>query len=81
MTEYASAKTGKYLRLLKTSYGILQIVNFDWLTGNGIFAHFLLTTYMLAVHVFFAMIIANFEVFLWVFLIKQLFHSHLLYMR
>ena len=30
---------------------------------------------------FFAMIEANFEEFLWVFLIKQLFHSRLLNMR
>ena len=40
-----------------------------------------LTTNMLAVRVFFKMIVADFEVFPSVFLIKQLFYSHLLDMR
>ena len=68
----------KYLFLLKTSYGILRILNFDWLTDSGIWTHIPLTTNMLGVRVFFTMIVANLEVFLRVFFIKQLFHSPLL---
>ena len=37
---------------LKTKHGILQILNFDWLIGNGIRAHILLTTNMVGVRVF-----------------------------
>ena len=67
--------------LLKTSYAILRILNFDWSTRNGMWARVPLTTNMLGVRVFFAIIVADFKVFLWVFLIKQLFHSRLLDMR
>ena len=56
-----------YTLLLKTSYGILRFLNFDWFTRSGIWAHIPLTTNLLGVSVFFAMIVANFEVFLWVF--------------
>ena len=49
----------------------LQILNFDWLTGNGIWAYIPLTTNMSGVRVFFTMIVALFEVFLWVFSIKR----------
>ena len=48
-----------YASLLKTGYVILEIPNFDWLTGNGILAH------MLGGRVFFTMIVADVEVFLW----------------
>ena len=41
-------------------------------------AHIPRTTNMAGLHVFFAMSVASFEVFLGVFLIKQFFHSHLL---
>ena len=40
-----------------------------------------LTTKILGVHVFFTMTVADFELFLWVFLIKQLLHLCLLDMR
>ena len=46
------------------SYGILRILNFDWFTGNGEWAHIPLTTNMLTVRVFFAMTVADFEGFL-----------------
>ena len=49
-----------YLYLLKTSYGILRILNFDWLTRYGIWAHIPLTTNMLRVRVFLAIIVAEF---------------------
>ena len=51
--------------LFKTSYGISRILNFDWLKCTHLFC----------------MTVADFQVFLWVFLIKQLFHSCLLDMR
>ena len=46
-------------------------------------AHIPRTTNMLVVYVFFATMVVDFEVFLWVFLInvKQLFHLRLLDMR
>ena len=61
------------LYLLKTRYGILQVLYFDWFIGNGMWAHLPWTTNMLVVRVFFAMIVPEFEDFLRVFLIKQLF--------
>ena len=69
--------------IIKTSYGILRILNFDWLRGNGIWFHIPLTINMLGVRVFFAIIVVDFEVYiyLWVFVINQLFHSRLLDMR
>ena len=57
---------------------LLRILNFDWLAGNCIWARIPLTTNMLGVRLFFAMNVADFEIFLWVFLIKELFHSRLL---
>ena len=72
----------KYLFLLKISYGILRNLNFDWLMRNGIWAHIPLTTNNYARCAdFFAIIIADFEGFLWVFSTKQLLHSCLLDMR
>ena len=71
-----------YSILLKTSYGILRILNFDWFTSSGIWAHLPLTTKKLEERVFFEMaFVISFEVFLWMFLIKQLFYAGLLDMR
>ena len=78
-----------YLTLLKTSYGILWILNFDWLMHNGMYMTSYtyssycipLTSNILGVCIFCALIIANFEVFLWVFFIKQLLFYPRLDMR
>ena len=52
----------------------ILIVDSKWCMSSYTIDHY---SNMLGVHVFFAMIVAHFEVFL----IKQLFHSHLLDMR
>ena len=67
--------------LLKTINGILQFLSFDWLTGNGIWAHIPLTTNIELIRVNENSWGAQILQFFWAFLIKQLFHSRLLHMR
>ena len=70
--------TNKWLELLWDNYQKLAIVYCESSILIGwkamVYELNIWTTNMLGVHVFIAMIVAHFEVFLWVSLIQQLFH-------
>ncbi len=67
-----------YSTLLKTSNGILKFLCFDWLTGNGTWAHIPFNTNMVADTRQQKQLGSSNIGILWAFLIKQLFHSRLL---